>query len=356
MLEQPLLLRGDGRTDRSRIWPVHVFTVAFLLCVLAAATWLRAGAPSAEALLTVAPPSSDDHGTIVLRIDGVPRAYTLAALQSTSSALVNVSGNTLSLERGPSAAQGTRLWVANDATLASDSYVHFELLGKRLSYTIDLSSVGCSCNAALYWVSMPGYVEGGALAPGTFGNYYCDANKVNGVWCWEHDTIEANMFAMQVAAHSCSELPGRYIAECDRGGAGINSWRVNSRGLCPREECIIDSRLPFRHAQTFVADADGTRLIAIDNQLEQGGRTFTFSSGRSEQDRAYLNRMSAVLREGMVLTFQLWGGPWELMWWLDAIGPDPDSALRLCTGDCPPTSRVVFSDVEIQTLEVGHRS
>ena len=63
---------------------------------------------------------------------------------------------------------------------------------------LDLSDVGCSCNAALYWVSMPGYGSDGKPAAGDMGNYYCDANKVGGVWCWEMDTIEANKHVAQV--------------------------------------------------------------------------------------------------------------------------------------------------------------
>ena len=42
---------------------------------------------------------------------------------------------------------------------------------------------------------------------------------------------------------------------------------------------------------------------------------------------------------GMVLVFQLWGGPHKLMWWLDAMTG--------CTGDCPPSARVVYNDVTI---------
>jgi len=147
----------------------------------------------------------DGHGTLSVRVDGNAHEYKLVALDSTAPALVGTFGSMLSLGNGDNAPdQGTRVWVAHDASGRPDSYVHFELLGKELSYTIDLGGVGCGCNAALYWVSMPGYSSGNTPAPGAFGNYYCDANKVGGVMCWEMDTIEANMHAMQVAPHSCS--------------------------------------------------------------------------------------------------------------------------------------------------------
>ena len=108
-----------------------------------------------------------------LRVDGVLVEHTVVALNSTPSSLFDVRGGTIRLGRGGSASQGTRLWVAHDTSLLPESYVNFELLGRRLSYTIDLSDVGCSCNAALFWVSMPGYGPDGKPAPGAFGNYYC---------------------------------------------------------------------------------------------------------------------------------------------------------------------------------------
>ena len=46
-------------------------------------------------------------------------------------------------------------------------------MGKRLSFTVDLSEVGCGCNAALYMVSMSYSYEvpGGQWAWGVFYVY-----------------------------------------------------------------------------------------------------------------------------------------------------------------------------------------
>ena len=273
---------------------------------------------------------------VTLRIDGVAQQYSVVALNSTSSSLVNVSGGTIELGHGPSD-QGTRLWIAHKESLAVDSYARFQLLGKRVSYTIDLSEVGCSCNAALYWVSMPGYSPDGMPAPGNFGNYYCDANKVGGVWCWEMDTIEANMHTMQVTPHSCSDPAGGPISSCDKSGSRRNSWFVDRKGLCPADDCLIDSRAPFSHTQSFVAV--GNTLVRIENRLEQRGRAFAFNA---TSNSAYLAKMSEALRQGMVLTFQLWGGSWLLMSWLDYM--------TLCEGVCPMSSRVVYSNISIEAL------
>ena len=73
--------------------------------------------------------------------------------------------------------------------------------------------------------------------------------------------------AMQVAPHVCSDPPGRHVAQCDPGGAASNSFLADQEGLCPNDGCIIDTRRPFRHHQTFVAD--GATLVAIENRLEQ---------------------------------------------------------------------------------------
>ena len=105
--------------------------------------------------------------------------------------------------------------------------------------------------------------------------------------------------------------------------------------MCPDAACIIDSRHPFRHVQTFVRAGD--RLVAIENRLEQGGRTFAFNG---TSDLAYLSDMSDALDRGMVLTFQVWGGPWLMMSWLDQM--------TQCSGDCPASARAVFSDISIE--------
>ena len=62
-------------------------------------------------------------------------------------------------------------------------YYNMQLLGKELSYTVDNSNVGCSCNSAFYFASMPGYKSDGEYEPSTEGTYYCDANKVGGNFC-----------------------------------------------------------------------------------------------------------------------------------------------------------------------------
>ena len=69
------------------------------------------------------------------------------------------------------------------------TYCQVNLADQYFSYTVDVSNVGCKCNAAMYFINMPGY-ENGSPYPADWGVYYCDANNVNGNKCPEYDTFE----------------------------------------------------------------------------------------------------------------------------------------------------------------------
>jgi hypothetical protein len=178
----------------------------------------------------------------------------------------------------------------------------------------------------------------------------CDANKVGGVWCFELDTFEGNQHAMQVTAHHCDGAAGEHNPSCDRAGRMRNTELLSlerklTNPLCPRSECVVDTRMPFRVTQTFVTDTNGT-LVTIENSVSQRGASFTFATGHG--DGGYLASMTAAMRQGMVLAFQLWGGPWSTMFWLDAWTTRP----ALCSPGtaCPESSRVVYRDVVIASL------
>ena len=179
-LDEPLLEPQRDEPDASARWRTTLPTALALLTLIAAyALPSVAHVKMIDDYLIKAVLDTvreyDGHGTLSVRVDGNAHEYKLVALDSTAPALVRTFGSMLSLGNGDNAPdQGTRVWVAHDASGRPDSYVHFELLGKELSYTIDLGGVGCGCNAALYWVSMPGYSSGNTPAPGAFGNYYCE--------------------------------------------------------------------------------------------------------------------------------------------------------------------------------------
>mmetsp|Transcript_17085 Transcript_17085/g.12144 ORF Transcript_17085/g.12144 Transcript_17085/m.12144 type:complete len:99 (-) Transcript_17085:409-705(-) len=96
-------------------------------------------------------------------------------------------------------------------------------MDKTIAYDVDLSTLGCSCNGAFFLTSMPGYTLDGQLDPSSFDNFYCDANKVGGVWCWEMDLMEANKYVSATTPHTCESEAGAYISSCDRAGCGTNN-------------------------------------------------------------------------------------------------------------------------------------
>ena len=69
-------------------------------------------------------------------------------------------------------------------------------MNKRFIYSIDVSNVDCHCNAAAYFIDMPGNNAGA-------GDYYCDANFGNSIWCPEYDTYEGNKYTMAGTLHTC---------------------------------------------------------------------------------------------------------------------------------------------------------
>jgi len=237
----------------------------------------------------------------------------------------------------------TRAFVVKDPIddMTEDNYYNFTLLDKELSYDVDISTVGCSCNAALFFVSLPGYNSDGSVAHGSYNPYYCDANDVGGVWCWEHDTLESNKYTMTTTPHKCSSAAGGYISSCDKGGCGTNAYNVDKNGMCPDSHCKIDTRRPFRINQRYEVDKDSQKLNRISNKLVQGNSTFEWTACN---DAGYLEEMTNAMQGNMKMVFQLWGTTNSGMSWLDgATG---------CSGDCnKDTATVTFSNIEINSLD-----
>lgn len=237
-----------------------------------------------------------------------------------------------------------RHFLAKNATneMVPGVYHHFDLLGAELSFDVDISNVDCSCNSALFFTGMPGFGPNGQYAKGGLDDYYCDANKVGGVWCWEMDTLESNKYTMATTPHKCASANGAYIASCDRGGCQTNAYNVDKTGMCPSDKCKINTLKPFRQYQTFVADEnDPSKLAQLKNRFEQEGRVFEFDTCNNAD---YLDAMSPVLKSGMVMAFQLWGDTWQKMWWLDDMTG--------CQGACnQDTAWTTFKNIQIKTSQ-----
>jgi len=290
---------------------------------------------SALVIAALASAASARHqGAVMIRRDGEALDLHVAALEDR----VTTDGSRVEMRWGGE----VRAFVTLEALeeMPPGNYYNFTLFNKELSYDVDLSLVGCSCNAALFFTSMPGYSKNGTPAHGDFNPYYCDANDVGGVWCWEYDSIEANKHAMHVTPHKCNGPASSHISHCDRAGCSTSAVDVSRTSMCPDDACTIDTRRPFRVVQRFEGDAEGEKLVSISNKLVQEDRVFEMAVC----DPTYLQEMSSAFKGNMVMVFQLWGEGWEKMSWLDKSSG--------CTGDCNPYAAIVtFSDIAIDSID-----
>merc|ERR1711909_86846 len=148
----------------------------------------------------------------------------------------------------------SRLYFCNRAVDGWDPNAYWQtpLNNKHFAYILDLSNVGCHCNAAAYFINMPGNNPGD-------GDYYCDANFGNNIWC-------------------------------------------------PEYECTINTNQPFviSHFQN-----SGT----ANTWMGQNGKEASFGMCN---DGGYISNM-ANSYGGMVFSASLWGGGGIDMGWLDGM-------------------------------------
>ena len=105
----------------------------------------------------------------------------------------------------------SRAYLLHDSRHAG-MYERFDLRGKIMQFTVDVSQVACSCNAALYLVAM------------THG--YCDIQS-RGNPCTELDLFEANSHAIQATVHTERGEGGD--GSCNQWGC-VRARHINSAG------------------------------------------------------------------------------------------------------------------------------
>jgi len=221
-----------------------------------------------------------------------------------------------------------------------DSIAQFQLLGRTLSFTVDLSEVGCACNLAFYLIAAPGRGIDGEPNRGNHREgappFYCDANKVGGQWCPEIDLMEANNHVFQATPHRCEPSVEGHYELCDRGGCAQNTRDVEA-SYGPGDNYTIDTRYPFQVHSIFLED-DGV-LTGIRTVLQQDPRRVVFE--HSECGATYLASLSDAVRAGMSLRITYWGDEAKTMAWLDA----PPCAGETCSGT--NAGDAVISDITV---------
>jgi len=219
---------------------------------------------------------------------------------------------------------GSRLYVLDD----DNSYFMFQLKNREFALDIDVSTLHCGMNGAMYFVEMDetgGKNLGNNQAGAKYGTGYCDAQCphdikfINGEancvdWrpndkdegnnmgigkygscCAEMDIWEANSMATAYTPHPCnlgnSQKPAqfrcegtdcgdndkneRYQGVCDKDGCDINPFRMGNQTFYGRgPEFIINTLKPMTVVTQFITsdNTDTGDLVEIRRFYRQEGR------------------------------------------------------------------------------------
>jgi len=257
--------------------------------------------------------------------------------------LPGVPGGAVEVSDGRSIAphlEGRSYWAKAcvDGAYDRGDYLAPDLLGRTLRYTVNLSGVGCGCNAALHLVPM----RQNAAISGC-SDHYCDANRACGEACAELDVQEANQFAWHSTLHTATDHTG--AGGGYGGGAtwdGPRNWDRSQYG--PGADCI-DTRAPFQVAASFPATVRGA-LRAVHVHLAQGGCDLHVSlSGY-----AGMAELSEALRAGVTPVVSYWRSP--DMAWMDGKGADGQGPCLADEPEACPDS-VAFYDFAVAAIGEG---
>ncbi len=149
------------------------------------------------------------------------------------------------------------------------------------------------------------------------------------------DIMEANTAAFQTTPHKCAPGTGpngRTFSSCDKGGCGLNSFKVlGSNAFGPGPSFTINSLLPFNVSTSFYSTApfgQPGNLTNITTTLTQGNDSRGVSFHHSDQvcGAGYLEAFTPGLVLGMIPTLSVWGDTGSTMQWLDVPPCDVNAA------------------------------
>lgn len=190
------------------------------------------------------------------------------ALDSTSLAtksLIESSGDTLKLSYKHGVG-GPRVYMIEEEGKNENKL--FMLNGHEFTFDVELSTMKCGFNAALYFVGMtPNSGEADK------GVKYCDAQAVAGVFCAEMDIMEANTMAQQFTTHGCDDKCATYTdgsgckkgvqGVCDQNGCGYNPFRYG-----PGTSWNTETNNADFHGPGSQYDLDTTKLFTVVTQFK----------------------------------------------------------------------------------------
>eukprot|EP00419_Tripos_fusus_P000243 CAMPEP_0172691612 /NCGR_PEP_ID=MMETSP1074-20121228/24675_1 /TAXON_ID=2916 /ORGANISM="Ceratium fusus, Strain PA161109" /LENGTH=475 /DNA_ID=CAMNT_0013511709 /DNA_START=145 /DNA_END=1572 /DNA_ORIENTATION=- len=178
--------------------------------------------------------------------------------------------------------------------LMEDAWVHdwfgakyhiFNLLGKTVSYTVDLSQMPCGVAACLYFVAN--------RKPGP-GSNYCDIQPDYG-GCFEIDLMEANSVAYEASLHTELGTRTAFDGTCNMNGCAVNIGRypftksgVHTGKLYGPGADVINTKRPFQVEASVSKDGYMTVILL------QGAQRLPFYNRTSADNSPGLSPGSAM--------------------------------------------------------------
>ncbi|KAJ5160439.1 uncharacterized protein N7482_007443 [Penicillium canariense] len=272
------------------------------------------------------------------------------------------------------------------------NYDMLKLLNQELSFDVDVSTLVCGMNGALYLSEMLQSGGRGDLNPAgaQYGTGYCDAQCPSNPWingvanvnsagacCNEMDLWEANALATGYTSHACNITRVYKCTEdecgssgvCDKSGCSYNPYALGAHDYYGNQE-TIDTTKGFTVVTQFVTDdntAQGTlsqvrRLYVQDGTVIQnavvdvsGDEIDSITDEYCSNSASYfeqmggLKQMGKAIGRGMVLIFSIWNDSGAFMNWLDSGSSGPCNSTEgdpaLIQAQHPETS-VTFSNIK----------
>lgn len=292
-----------------------------------------------------------------------------------TSSGISISGDAMTLHQyvqsnGVTSNASPRVYLLG----SNGDYEMLQLLGQELRFDVDVSTLVCGENGALYLSEMDAtggrsqYNPGGA----NYGSGYCDAQCPVETWingtlntnsqgycCNEMDIWEANANATALTPHPCEN------DTCDKSGCGFNPYAMGDHSYYGNGD-TVNTLEPFTVITQFYTNDNSTtgtlteirRLYiqngqVIQNAVSSSGLDSITASWCSSSDSTAaslggLTTMGEALGRGMVLVFSIWNDNSQYMNWLDSgsSGPCSSSAGNPATIETQtPGTYVIFSNI-----------
>ncbi|GES65303.1 endo-beta-1,4-glucanase celB [Aspergillus terreus] len=272
-----------------------------------------------------------------------------------------------------------------------ENYEMLQLLNQEFTFDVDVSTLVCGMNGALYFSEMRRDGGRSELNPAgaARGTGYCDAQCFNIPWingeanvegagacCNEMDIWEANARATGYTPHPCNitqlyECTGAECEAdgvCDKPGCGFNPYALGAHDFYGYD-LQVDTTKPITVVTQFYTKDNTTTgaLVEIRRLYVQNGHVIQ-NAVVSVDDESVdsitadycadpssafnrlggLQRMGEALGRGMVLAFSVWNDAGSFMSWLDGGNSGPCNATE---GDpaliekLHPDTHVTFSNI-----------